>query len=105
MYRAGMPPDDITVGCWVSGEINVGVDPFDYFERLSRCYAAPALIYDWDVKKIELETTPVIEFGRMRTRDQSRREWREVEDTRARTGGFTEEFVLHCSRLDTPPRR
>jgi hypothetical protein len=105
MYRAGMPPGDIKAGCWVSGRINVGVDPFDYFERLSRYYAAPALIYDWDVKKIELETTPIIESGRMRMRDQSRREWREVKDTKARAGGPVDEFVLHCARLDTPPRR
>jgi hypothetical protein len=105
MYRAGMPTNEIKVGCWVSGTINVGVDPFDYFERLSRYYAAPPLIYDWDVKKIEIETTPIIESGRMRTRDQSRREWREVEDTKARTGGFVDEFVLHCTKLDTPPRR
>jgi hypothetical protein len=60
MYRAGMPTNDITVGCWLRGTINLGVDPFDYFERLSRYYVAPPLIYDWDVKKIGLETTPIM---------------------------------------------
>jgi hypothetical protein len=60
MYRYGKPPDDIEPGCWVSGKLYVSIDPFDYFERLSRYYAAPPLIYDWDVTKIELETTPIV---------------------------------------------
>jgi hypothetical protein len=105
MYRAGMPPDDVKPGCWVSGKIYVGIDPFDYFERLSRHHAAPALIYDWDITKIDLETTPLIEEGRLRWRDQSRRGWREVNDTKARAGGMVDEFVLHCVRADSPPRR
>jgi hypothetical protein len=105
MYRNAKAPDGLRPGCWVSGRFYVGLDPFDYFERLSRYHAAPALIYDWDVTKIELETTPVIESGPMRMRDQARRAWREVDDTTARTGGFGDEFVLHCARLNAPPRR
>ena len=105
MYRHGKPPNGIRPGCWVTGNFYVGVDPFDYFERLSRYHAAPGLIYDWDVTKIELETTPVIESGPMRMRDRARRGWREVDDTKARTGGPVDEFVLHCARLDNPPRR
>jgi hypothetical protein len=106
MYKQGKPPDGIEPGCWVSGKFYVGIDPFDYFERLSRHHAAPPLIYDWDVTKIELETTPIVEKGRMRMRDRSRRGWREVNDTRARSGAARmEEFVLHCARLDNPPRR
>ena len=105
MYKYGKPPDGIEPGCWVSGRLYVGIDPFDYFERLSRYHAAPPLIYDWDVTKIELETTPIVETGRMRMRDRSRRGWREVDDTKARTGGFVDEFVLHCTGLDNPPRR
>lgn len=105
MYRAGVPPGDIKPGCWVSGKIYVGIDPFDYFERLSLHHADPALIYDWDVTKIELETTPFVEKGRVRLRDQSRRGWREAENTKARAGGMVDEFVLHCVRGDTPLRR
>lgn len=105
MYSAVKPTDGIKAGCWVRGKIVLGVDPFEYVEHLSRYYAAPALIYDWDVKKIEIETTPIIESGRMSARDQTRRGWKEVGDTKARTGAFCEEFVLHCTKLDTPPRR
>jgi len=105
MYRHGKAPNGIRPGCWVSGKFYVGVDPFDYFERLSRYHAARALNYDWDVTKIELETTPVIESDRMRMRDRARRGWREVDDTQARAGGLVDEFVLHCARLDNPPRR
>ena len=100
MYRAGAVPNDIKQGCWVSGKIYVGIDPFDYFERLSLDHAAPALIYDWDVTKIELETTPFVEKDRIRLRDQSRREWHEAENTKARAGGMADEFVLHCVRTD-----
>jgi hypothetical protein len=105
MYRYGKPAEGIEPGCWVSGKFYVSIDPFDYFERLSRYYAAPPLIYDWDVTRIELETTPIVETGRMRMRDRSRRGWREVDDTKAKSGGFVDEFVLHCARLDNPPRR
>ena len=105
MYRYGKPPEGIEPGCWVSCKFYVSIDAFDYFERLSRYHAAPPLIYDWDVTKIELETTPIIEKGRMRTRDRSRRAWREVDDTKARSGAFAEEFLLHCTRLESTPRR
>jgi hypothetical protein len=105
MYRCGKPPEGIGPGCWVSGNLYVGIDPFDYFEHLSRYHAAPALIYEWDVTKIELETTPTIESGRMKMRDRSRRGWREVEDTKARAGGLVDEFILHCARSSTPARR
>jgi hypothetical protein len=105
MYRSGTPPEGIAPGCWVSGNVYIGVDPFEYFERFSRYHGAPALIYDWDVTKIELETTPYIESGRMKMRDRSRRVWREVDDTKARAGGLVDAFCLHCARLSTPPRR
>jgi hypothetical protein len=105
MYAHHRPPDGIEPGCWVSGKCYVGVDPFVYFDHLSRYHAAPALIYDWDVTKIDLEITPVIESGSARILDRSRRGWRDVDDTKSTAGSFMREFVLHCSRLDTPPRR
>jgi hypothetical protein len=103
MYRYGKPPDGIESGCWISGKVYVGIDEFFYFETLSKYDAAPALIYDWEVTKIELETTPIIESGRVRMRDQSRRGWREVDDTKAKSGAVCDEFVLHCARGDAPP--
>jgi hypothetical protein len=106
LYRAGLPPDGIKPGSWVVGKIYVGVDPFDYFERLSRYHAAPALIYNWNVTKIELEITPIIELGRMKMRDLCRRGWREVNDTKAHSAGaVVDEFVLHCEREHEAPRR
>ena len=99
-----------------SKSVVIGVGPVDGLGAgIARKFAAEGhhvlvagrtpLIYDWDVATIELETTPITEMGRMRTRDRSRRGWREVDDTKARSGAFVDEFVLHCARLDNPPRR
>ena len=106
MYRTGLLPEGVEQNSWVSGKIYLGIDPFDYFERLSRYYVAPALIYDWDVTKIELETSPVIVEGRMHTRDRSRSAWQEVDSTQAHCeGALVDEFVLHCARVDVLQRR
>lgn len=37
---------------WVTGEINLSVDPFFYFDQLAHEPAFPALIYTWTVQEI-----------------------------------------------------
>ncbi len=110
MYRPGRPPREVEVGSWVSGEIYVGVDPFMYMQRFSRHHTAPGLIYDWKIHKIEQDIAPLIGIpGGGRMRDRMRPGWREIEKTNAWKDGAADgappEYVLHCERLDNPPRR
>jgi hypothetical protein len=79
------------LGSWISGEISIGIDPFDYFERLAREPDAPCLIYDWQIEKIERR----MGLG-----------WSEIDKTDAwKDDRGLAEYLLHCKRLDGPPRR
>ncbi|HYW59089.1 MAG TPA: hypothetical protein VE909_01095, partial [Xanthobacteraceae bacterium] len=91
---------------WVRGEIFIGIDPFFYFERLAREPDAPALIYDWEIEKIEMQTAPFIEVRpRLRERDPARLGWTEIAETDAwKDDGGLADYVLHCRRLDGSPR-
>ena len=40
------------VGSWVTGEVNLSVDPFFYFEELAREDGFPALLYTWTVQEV-----------------------------------------------------
>jgi hypothetical protein len=104
---AEKPPTDVRVGDRVTGEINVGIDPFAYFERLARDPNAPALIYDWEIEKIEMQTSPFVEVQpRLRTRDPRQLGMMEIDATNAWTDdGGAADYVLHCRRLDGPARR
>lgn len=83
-----------------SGEVYLGVDPFFYFESLARDADAPALIYDWRIHRIELETAPRILKDGLMIYDPDKRKRANVQDTKR-----GEEFILHCERLAEPPQR
>jgi hypothetical protein len=46
------PEHQSHVGAWVTGEINLSVDPFFYFEGLANEAGFPALIYSWTVEDV-----------------------------------------------------
>jgi hypothetical protein len=94
-------------GDCVRGQIGFGVDPFFYFERLAHQDAAPALIYDWTIAKIEIQTAPRIETKpNYFERDTSLLSFREIEQTDAwEDDDGSAEYLLHCHRIDGPPRR
>lgn len=76
-FREESPPHGFLPGVTVSGVIHFGVDPFFYFERLSKVPGIPSLIYTWQIEEIAIETAPFIEiadpFGRMMmVRDQTK---------------------------------
>jgi hypothetical protein len=50
------PEHQSHVGAWVTGEINLSVDPFFYFEELAREEGFPALIYAWTVQEVLQKT-------------------------------------------------
>jgi hypothetical protein len=88
------PPKQFT------GELRLGVDPFFYFEGLGRREGAPALIYDWRIHKIEVETAPRVLRDGMWMYDPTDRRPKEVPST----AGEGDTYLLHCERLQTPPR-
>lgn len=82
------------------GQVYLGVDPFFYFESLAREADAPALIYDWRIYRIEVETAPRFLKDGLMIYDPDKRKRADVQDTK---GG--EDFILHCERLPAPPQR
>ena len=94
-------------GDCVRGQISFGIDPFFYFERLARRDDAPALIYEWTITKIEMQTAPRIETKpKYFERDPRLLGWREVEKTDAwLDDDGRAEYLLHCRRSEAPPRQ
>jgi hypothetical protein len=101
------PPADVRVGSWVRGTVNLGIDPFFYFERLVRQSNAPPLIHEWMIKKVEMQTAPFVEIRpRVMQRDPERTGWKDIHMTDAwgDDDGHAD-YILHCQRLPAPPRR
>jgi hypothetical protein len=94
------------IGALLDGSVYLGVDHFDYFERLSRIPTAPPLIFDWRVERIELQTAPFIkQDDRMLIRDPEKIGWRDLVETSAwEDDGGHSEYILHCTRLSEQPR-
>jgi hypothetical protein len=90
---------------WVRGEIQLVVDHFSYFERLSKEKDAPPLMYRWHLEQIHILTAPLLESapGVLR-RDKSKWGWAPVRQTRAwkDDGGFAE-YLLDCRLLEREP--
>jgi len=94
------------LGDCVRGEISFGIDPFFYFERLARQDGAPALIYDWTITKIEMQTAPFIETKpKYFERDGRLLGWREIGKTDAwHDDDGRADYLLHCRRTAGPRR-
>jgi hypothetical protein len=99
-------------GDFVTGDIRLGVDPFFYFERLSKLQGVPPLVYEWRIDLIQQETTPMI-IGeicgrRGYVRDESRTSFAQVESTQdviPNPNDVAPSYVLHCTKLETAPMR
>jgi hypothetical protein len=106
MYGMGRPPEGAGLDTWVGGEVYIGVDHFAYLQSLSRHHTAPGLIYDWSIRKIEIQTAPFVKISeREMARDPERLGWREIPQTDAWHDGVGAEYLLYCERLNSPPRR
>jgi hypothetical protein len=94
------------VGTPVQGQIGIGVDHFSYFESVARQTGAPALIFDWRVDAIEMDTAPLVETKpRFFERDRNRQSWKSLRHTDAwKDDDGRAEYVLTCSRVPGDPR-
>ena len=114
-YREEGTRFEVTAGHWLQGRIALGIDPFAYFERLSRDPRYPDLVYTWDVTAIWQESAPFVDRAGMYRRDRTRR----GRVSRARTDAWAEQgwsgsrsieadvpdYVLDCALVDVPPKR
>jgi hypothetical protein len=104
IFREESPPANARVGNWLRGKVWIGIDPFFYFERLAREPCAPAMIYDWKIEKIEMETGPFIEIKpRVFERDPAQSGLEEIAETNAGSGEG--DYLLHCNRVDGQARK
>ncbi|MCB9653530.1 MAG: hypothetical protein H6729_05315 [Deltaproteobacteria bacterium] len=106
-YR-DQPPKDARVGAFVEGDLYLGIDPFGYFECLSKVPGMPPLSYRWLIREIQLETTPWVE-GRLpngavsRERDDSKESFAPVSSTDAwHDDGGDGHYVMTCVRESGP---
>lgn len=111
------------LGDRVSGLVSVGVDPFFYFEELTKRWPEiPEMIYRWDVHRIEIDESPLIEIpsddpryppfvpkseGPAYERDVERETWRELDRTRMwdDNPAGAPLYRLQCSATGEPPTR
>jgi len=104
-FQDGKPPSYANLGNWVTGSIYIGIDPFFYFERLALLPNAPALIYEWQIEKIEMQTAPFIQDARLIQRDEEKLAWKEIAITDAWNDDEGRgDYLLHCRLLHPHPR-
>ncbi|MCH9693464.1 MAG: hypothetical protein K0U72_03050 [Gammaproteobacteria bacterium] len=88
IFQDAAPHPKAVVGGGLSGEIQLGIDPFFYFESLQHVEGMPNLFYDWQINQVLLETTPWIEStnpsgGKNLVRDATQESFVPVEETNA----------------------
>jgi hypothetical protein len=91
-------------------KLRLGVDPFNYFEVLSKNDDILPLVYSWKILSIFRQTAPFIDTvadgQKIRMRDPQRFGYAEIPRTDAWNddGGYAE-YVLRCELLQVPPKR
>jgi hypothetical protein len=100
----------LPTGSRIAVRLGLGIDPFLYFESLSKLADVPPLVYSWKIISILRQTAPLVETesdGRkIRIRDPQRLNYEEIRRTDAWNddGGYAE-YVLRCDLLPIPPER
>jgi hypothetical protein len=109
-FQESGPAEGVDVGSFVAAGISLGIDPFDYFERLCKLSGMPPLIYSWKINSIARQTAPFIELrdssGRkVMARDEKKLGCKIISKTDAwKDDDGNAEFFLSCIRLDVPPK-
>ncbi len=101
VFWKGDRPATLRPGSWLRGQISIGIDPFFYFEQLAHQPGAPALVYDWKIERIEVQTAPLIEVKPgVLERDATKLDWKDILKTNAWDDDG--EYLLYCTRLGGP---
>src|SRR5205807_3028714 len=104
-----IPPKAVE-GTWWAGVLATRIDPFFYFEELSKHPAVPPLIYSWRIDRIRIDRTPRIserdEKGRLTLwRDEEREMFEELPATDAWAPAYRDlDYLLTCTRIGGPSR-
>jgi hypothetical protein len=104
-YQNSQPPRAAQAGKWVEGMIELGIDPFLYFEDLIKLPGMPELRYHWRLRGIWLETTPRLSNTDERgtttiCRDEKNESFIPVAETNAwEDDGGNAHYLLECERI------
>jgi hypothetical protein len=93
--------------------MDLGVDPYFYFESLSKSDGMLGLVYSWRITSVLRQTAPFIEIatdsnrsGKMMVRDVSKLGYEEISRTHAwQDDNSFGEYILRCDLLPIPPKR
>jgi hypothetical protein len=102
-YREQSPPENVYTGEWIDTEIYLGIDPFFYFEGIYKSKEVPNLFYEWEIKRIEIETTPLIEVKpKYFERDPSKEGYKDIDKTDAwNDDNGNGHYILHCTNKNS----
>ena len=109
LFQEAAPHPAAAVGKGLTGEIELGIDPFFYFENLRHEKGMPSLFYDWRVNRILMETTPWIESrnpsgGTVFKRDAAKESFSEIDETNAwEDDDGRASYVFECELLGPSP--
>lgn len=105
-YSRNLPDHDLLRPDQViRGVIQLGIDPFDHFERLGLRRDMPPLIYRWTNEGLHRQAAPWIEErSHLHVRDQSQWRWIREEATDAwHDDDGHSEYPLECQLEPIPP--
>ncbi|SEE90105.1 hypothetical protein [Ruania alba] len=105
-YNQSRLPAGLEVGSMIGARVGLGVDPFTYFERLSKDGRFPDLVYTWDVVGIQQVMARWVLRGKTWNRDEASMHVEEL----ARTNAWTDDgshgsYLLECALRAMPPKR
>ncbi len=105
-YQEARPFKDIAKNQSFNGRIQLGIDPFFYFERLYNSPGSPPLIYDWKILEVLIQTSPFIKNSNgIMARDEEKLAWKNITKTKAwKDDDGNAEYLLKCERLSKSPR-
>jgi hypothetical protein len=103
------PTQGIALGEFVAVELQLGIDPFFYFEGLHELPGMQPMIYSWKINSILRQTAPFIETKDASGWNVSLRDERKLGYiTILKTDAWGDdkgnaEYILKCTKLDVPP--